>query len=181
MLSRLVVVPLALATLALGGCGGSDEKPDAPSSAGPAADGSAGASTGPSAAPVAGEQDAKPTGEVPDPCTLVDTEQLTDLLGSDPGEGTGAGTVPDQRKICTFSSGVILAVEVAEDWDRTLQQFEENVGKDALAPVPGVGEEAYWQEVGRQFIVLGQHYFVGVTGADQAAGQAVAEAMLAAL
>lgn len=172
MLPRLALASLALATLSLAGCGGSDDDPSATSGTPP--------ETG-LGSPTAASKEAAPTGEVPNPCTLLDTEQLTDLLGADPGEGTVAGPVPDQRKICTFASGVILAVEVAADWDQTLVQLEKNAGKDALVPADGVGEEAYWQEQGRQLIARGEHYFVGVTGADQAAGQAVAEGMLAAL
>ncbi len=175
MLPRLALASLALATLSLAGCGGSDDG----ASQAPGTDpGASGESLGTEATETT---EAAPTGEVPNPCTLLDTEQLTDLLGTDPGEGTVAGPVPDQRKICTFSSGVILAVEVAADWDQTLAQLEKHAGKDALVPAAGVGTQAYWQEGGRQLIALGEHYFVGVTGADQAAGQAVAEGMLAAL
>ncbi|MEV5003688.1 hypothetical protein [Nocardioides sp. LML1-1-1.1] len=175
MLPRLVLASFTLATLSLAGCGGSDDDP----SGTPETElGASRESVGPEGADTT---EAAPTGEVPDPCTLLDTEQLTDLLGADPGEGSVAGPVPDQRKICTFSTGVILAVEVAADWDETLVQLEKNAGKDALEPAAGVGTEAYWQEKGQQLIALGEHYFVGVTGADQAAGKAVAEGMLAAL
>lgn len=172
MLQRLVLASSVLATLSLAGCGGSDDDP----SGAPETEISVSRETvGPETT------EAAPTGEVPNPCTLLDNEQLTDLLGADPGEGTVAGPAPDQRKICTFSTGVILAVEIAADWDETLVQLEKHAGKDALVPAAGVGTQAFWQEEGRQLVALGEHYFVGVTGADQAAGKAVAEGMLAAL
>lgn len=174
MLPRLVLASFTLATLSLAGCDGSDDSASAPET-------EIVVSRDGVAPETAETTEAAPTGEVPDPCTLLDTEQLTDLLGADPGEGTVAGPAPDQRKICTFAGGVILAVEVAADWDETLVQIRKNAGNDALVPASGVGTEAYWQEKGQQLIALGEHYFVGVTGADQAAGMAVAEGMLAAL
>jgi hypothetical protein len=141
--------------------------------------------------PVAGTPDPPPGdgddgsaaagGEVPDPCTLLTSAELSGLLGTDPGAGTTQGPVPDQRKICLFGSGVILAVEVAANWDGSLQLIRDQIGPDAIEEVPGVAAEAWWQAQGAQFLALGEEYFVGVTGPDRAAGQAVAEAMLAAL
>ncbi|NHA01960.1 hypothetical protein G5V59_26345 [Nocardioides sp. W3-2-3] len=115
----------------------------------------------------------------PAPCSTP--SRLTDLLGADPGEGTVAGPARAQRRTCTFEAGVVLAVEVATGWDATLARLRRQAGGGVLDPAPGIGREAYWQERGRQVVALGEHYLVGVAGADQAAGKAVAEGMLAAL
>lgn len=180
MLPRLALVSLALTTLSLAGCGRSDDD----ALGGPERAPSTGPTTAPSAeaaAQTAPAAQAAPAGELPDPCSLLDTEQLTDLLGADPGEGTVAGPARAQRRTCTFEAGVVLAVEVATGWDATLARLRSQAGGDVLEPAPGIGREAYWQERGRQVVALGEHYLVGVAGADQAAGKAVAEGMLAAL
>jgi len=123
-------------------------------------------------------------GEVPDPCTLVPAPELAALLGGDQGTGTVQAADPDQRKVCTYDSGLFLAVELAENWDASIGLIESS-GVGSVQEVPGVGEAAIWQDIGGgvgQFVALGPEYFVGVTlSGDQAAGQAVAEATLAAL
>lgn len=124
-------------------------------------------------------------GEIPNPCTLIPREDLAFLLDGPPGEGTGEATVPDQRKVCTYESGLILAVETAGNWDATLAAIR-TFSPDVLQDVPGIGQAAVWQEIGDgsgQFLALSDDYFVGVTlpTGDQTVGQFIAEAMLEAL
>jgi hypothetical protein len=123
------------------------------------------------------------SGEVPDPCSLFSGAELTLLLGSDPGAGEVSGPVPDERKICRFDSGLILAVEIDDNWDATVASTKENLGDDAVVPVPGVALDAYWQPMGSQFVARGDSYLVGVTlgSGSQETGEAVAEAMLVKL
>lgn len=180
MLPRLTLASLALASLSLAGCGGSGRAAaDGPEQA-PGTEPTT-APTASTAAPSAeAAAQSAPAGELPDPCTLLDAEQLADLLGTDLGEGTVAGPAPSRRRTCTFESGVVLAVEVASGWDAALARLRRS-GADGLEPAPGIGRAAYWQERGRQVLALGEDHLVGVSGADQAAGKAVAEGMLAAL
>jgi hypothetical protein len=134
----------------------------------------------------AGGTDEEPAGEVPDPCALLDAGEVTDLLGADPGTGTASGPVPDVRKVCIYSSGLILAVEVAGNYDSSVAIIRDDPLGATVEDVDGVGAEAIWQDfsggVG-QLVALGDAYFVGVsvpTG-GQPAAQAITEAMLAAL
>jgi hypothetical protein len=125
-------------------------------------------------------------GGVPDPCSLIPAANLTALLGSDPGRGTPSSYDPEQRKICSYASGVILAVEVGDHYEESIDIIRDEMGDEAVQDVSGVGNAASWQDVGGgagQFIASGDEYFVGVTlpAEGQEVGQAVAEAMLAAL
>jgi hypothetical protein len=122
------------------------------------------------------------SGEVPDPCSLVSADQLAGVLGSPPGAGSMQTVSPDQRKVCMYDTGLILAVEVGENYEAVVELMRDVA---AVQDVAGVGEAAAWQDVGGgigQFVALGDEYYVGVTLAGgQAEGQAIAEAMLAAL
>ncbi len=175
---------LGLALL-LSACGGDDGAPGATADAGGdttttvAADAAAGASTTTTAVPV-------DEGGVPDPCTLIPAPALTMMLAGDPGAGTSSAYDPEQRKICSYASGVILAVELADHYDTAIDIIRDETGEDSIHEVRGVGNAAVWQDVGDgvgQFIAQGDDYFVGVTlpSGDQDVGQTVAEAMLAAL
>src|SRR5262245_39114138 len=55
---------------------------------------------------------------VPDACTLITEEELSDLLESDQGTGQSSSVSPD-RSICTFQTGTITAVEIASNYDAT--------------------------------------------------------------
>jgi len=125
-------------------------------------------------------------GEVPDPCTLVDASVLNDALGSDPGSGTVQGPVPDVRKVCLYPTGLILAVEDAANYEVSVDLIREDPLGATISDVDGVGLEAIWQDFGGglgQLVARGDAYFVGVSvpAEGQAAAQAIAEAMLAAL
>jgi hypothetical protein len=139
---------------------------------------SAGATTTTAAAPV---DDA-----VPDPCTLIPGPALTMMLAGDQGAGQSSAYDPEQRRICSYATGVILAVELADHYDTAIDIIQDETGEDSVNDVSGVGNAAVWQDLGDgmgQFIAQGDEYFVGVTlpagGPDVA--QVVAEAMLAAL
>jgi hypothetical protein len=139
-----------------------------------------GATTTTTAAPAA-ESDG-----VPDPCVLVAPPQLVVLLGADPGAPTPSAYDPEQRKICAYASGMILAVEVADNYDAAIDIMRDETGERSVREVSGVGSAAVWQDIGEgvgQFVALGDDYFVGVTlpAGGQEVGRTVAEAMLAAL
>jgi hypothetical protein len=123
---------------------------------------------------------------VPDPCKLIPTPTLAMMLAGDPGTGTSSAYDPEQRRICSYESGVILAVELADHYDTAIDIIRDETGEDSVHEVSGVGNAAVWQDIGDgmgQLIAQADDYFVGVTlpagGRDVA--QVVAEAMLAAL
>jgi len=123
---------------------------------------------------------------VPDPCTVLAPPQLALLVGGDPGPGETSAYDPEQRRICSYGTGMILAVELADHYDTAIDLIRDETGEDSVHEVSGVGNAAVWQDIGDgvgQFIAQGDDYFVGVTlptgGED--VGQLVAAAMLAAL
>jgi Protein of unknown function (DUF3558) len=175
---KTMAATLLATALLVAACGGGDDDGS------DASDDEATPATTEAADPSDDADDDASGGEVPDPCTLLPAPELTALLGADQGTGTVQAVAPDQRKVCTYDSGLFLAVELAENWDASISLIESS-GVGSVQEVPGVGEAAIWQDIGGgvgQFVALGPEYFVGVTlSGDQAAGQAVAEAMLAAL
>ncbi|HZA86596.1 MAG TPA: hypothetical protein VE466_06940, partial [Acidimicrobiales bacterium] len=101
-------------------------------------------------------------------------------------KGTPSAYDPDQRRICSYASGMILAVEVGDHYEQSIDIIRDEMGDDAVQDVSGVGNAAAWQDSGGgagQFVASGDDFFVGITLAagGQKVGQAVAEAMLAAL
>jgi hypothetical protein len=139
----------------------------------------AGATTTTTAAPI--EDTA-----VPDPCTLIPAPQLAMMLGGDPGPGETSAYDPEQRRICSYGTGMILAVELSDHYDTAIDVIRDETGEDSVHEVSGVGNAAVWQDIGDgvgQFVAQGDDYFVGVTlpAGGQDVGQVVAEAMLAAL
>jgi hypothetical protein len=180
---RQVAASAVGVALLLSACGGDDDDTGAHGGGGgtttTVAAGAAGASTTTTAAPV-------DEGGVPDPCTLIPAPALAMMLAGDPGAGTSSAYDPEQRRICSYASGVILAVELADHYDAAIDIIRDETGEDSVHEVSGVGNAAVWQDVGDgvgQFIAQGDDYFVGVTlpSGDQDVGQTVAEAMLAAL
>jgi hypothetical protein len=182
---RQVVASALGVALLLSACGGGADDTDAGGDAGgattttAAAGAAAGATTTTTAAPV--DDDA-----VPDPCTLIAAPELAMMLGGDPGAGTSSAYDPEQRRICSYASGVILAVELADHYDTAIDIIRDETGEDSVHEVSGVGNAAVWQDVGDgvgQFIAQGDDYFVGVAlpAGGQDVAQVVAEAMLAAL
>jgi hypothetical protein len=134
---------------------------------------------------VAGGGDA-PEGEVPDPCALLDEDEVDALLGADAGTGSVNAVVPEQRKVCMYSGGVSLAIEVAEHYEASVEIIRDDPVGATIEDVEGVGAEAIWQDftggVG-QILARGDDYFVGVSvvAGGLPTAQALAEAMLAAL
>jgi len=81
---------------------------------------------------------------------------------------------------------VILAVEIADNYEAAIDIIRDETGEDSVRDVSGVGDAAVWHDAGGgvgQLIAQGDDYFVGVTlpAGGPEIGQAVAEAMLAAL
>jgi hypothetical protein len=196
---RQVIASTLGVALLLSACGGGDDSGDDSGAGGDAggdttttnttaaADAAAGAtttvaegaSTTTTAAPV--DDDA-----VPDPCTLIPGPALAMILAGDQGAGESSAYDPEQRRICSYASGVILAVELADHYDAAIDIIRDETGDDSVQEVSGVGNAAVWQDLGAgmgQFIAQGDEYFVGVTlpAGGQDVGQVVAEAMLGAL
>jgi hypothetical protein len=181
---QVIASTLGVALL-LSACGGDDDDSGAGGDAGgdttttTAADAAADATTTTAAAPV--DDDA-----VPDPCTLIPGPALTMMLAGDQGAGQSSAYDPEQRRICSYASGVILAIELADHYDTAIDIIRDETGEDSVNEVSGVGNAAVWQDLGDgmgQFIAQGDEYFVGVTlpAGGQDVAKAVAEAMLAAL
>jgi hypothetical protein len=123
---------------------------------------------------------------VPNPCELLNPDELAFVLGRRPGRATPSAYDPEQRRICTYGSGVIVALEIAENYDTAIEVARDESGEDSVSEVSGVGEGAVWQEVGDGsgwFMALGDEYFVGVLmpGGHQGRGQAIAALALIAL
>lgn len=169
-------------------CGGDDDDAGAgdATTTTAAADAAAGATTTTAAGATTTAAEEPADEGVPDPCALIAGPDLAALVGSDPGVGTPSAYDPEQRKICSYASGMILAVEISENYETAIDIIRDETGEDSVREVAGVGNAAVWQDVGGgvgQFITQGDDYFVGVTlpAGGPEVGQAVAEAMLAAL
>jgi hypothetical protein len=185
---QVVASTLGLALL-LSACGGGDDDDTAGGDgAGATTTTAAAAGATTTAAPGATTTAAVPGDDdaVPDPCTLIPAPELVTMLAADPGAGESSAYDPEQRRICSYASGVILAVELADHYETAIDLIRDETGEDSVHEVSGVGNAAVWQDLGDgmgQFIAQGDEYFVGVTlpGGGQDVGQVVAEAMLAAL
>jgi len=175
----------------LSACGGDDDETDAGGDAGggTTTTAAAGVAAGATTTTAAGATTtAAPVDDdaVPDPCTLIAAPELAMMLGADPGPGTSSAYDPEQRRICSYATGMILAVELADHYDAAIDIIRDETGEDSVDEVSGVGNAAVWQDIGDgvgQFIAQGDDYFVGVTlpAGGQDVAEAVAEAMLAAL
>jgi hypothetical protein len=181
-----VATALGVAIL-LSACGGDDDDTGGDAADGPTTTTAAGATTAPADAG-ATTTTAAPIEDtaVPEPCALVPQLQLALLVGGDPGPGETSAYDPEQRRICIYGTGMILAVELADHYDTAIDIIRDETGEDSVREVSGVGNAAVWQDLGDgvgQFIAQGDDYFVGVTlpAGGQDVGQLVAEAMLAAL
>ena len=186
---RRQVVATALGVeIVLSACGGDDDDSGGDAAPGTTTTTAAGAATTPTAAGATTTTTAAPIEDtaVPDPCVLVPQMQLALLVGGDPGPGETSAYDPEQRRICIYGTGMILAVELADHYDTAIDIIRDETGEDSVQEVSGVGNAAVWQDIGDgvgQFIAQGDDYFVGVTlpAGGQDVGQQVAEAMLAAL
>lgn len=181
------LIGLAAAGLILTGCGssgGSTEAVPASSAASVPESAPAESATAPSAtAPSASA--AAPAGEVPDPCTLLTTDQISAITGSDPGAPTPNAVYPDVRKICKFDGGLILAVEIADDYDGSVAMVKGDTNVEDSEDVAGVGDTAFFSTYAggvTQLLAVQGDYFVGVTSMlDKDQATQLAQEMLAAL
>ena len=185
---RQVVATALGVAIVLSACGGDDDDSGGDAAPGTTTTTAAGAATTPTAAGATTTTTAAPIEDtaVPDPCVLVPQLQLALLVGGDPGPGETSAYDPEQRRICIYGTGMILAVELADHYDTAIDIIRDETGEDSVQEVSGVGNAAVWQDIGDgvgQFIAQGDDYFVGVTlpAGGQDVGQQVAEAMLAAL
>lgn len=185
---RQVVATALGVAIVLSACGGDDDDSGGDAAPGTTTTTAAGAATTPTAAGATTTTTAAPIEDtaVPDPCVLVPQMQLALLVGGDPGPGETSAYDPEQRRICIYGTGMILAVELADHYDTAIDIIRDETGEDSVQEVSGVGNAAVWQDIGDgvgQFIAQGDDYFVGVTlpAGGQDVGQQVAEAMLAAL
>lgn len=184
---QVVATALGVAIL-LSACGGDDDDTSGGAAGGTTTTAAAGTPTTPTAVGATTTTTAAPIEDtaVPDPCALVPPPELAFLVGGDPGPGETSAYDPEQRRICIYGTGMILAVELADHYDAAIDIIRDETGEDSVHEVSGVGNAAVWQDIGDgvgQFIAQGDDYFVGVTlpAGGQETGQLVAEAMLAAL
>jgi hypothetical protein len=189
---RQVIASTLGAALLLSACGGDDDERRPGGDAGgdttttAAADAAAGATTTAAADATTTTAAAPVDDAVPDPCTLIPGPALAMMLAGDQGAGQSSAYDPEQRRICSYGTGVILAVELADHYDTAIDIIRDETGDDSVSEVSGVGNAAVWQDLGDgmgQFVAQGDEYFVGVTlpAGGQDVAQVVAEAMLAAL
>jgi hypothetical protein len=191
---RQVIASTLGVALLLSACGGDDDDGGTGGDAGgettttAAADAAAGATTSTTSAGATTTTTAAPIDDdaVPDPCTLIPGPALAMMLAGDQGAGQPSAYDPEQRRICSYATGVILAVELGDHYDTAIDIIRDETGDDSVNDVAGVGNAAVWQDLGDgmgQFVAQGDEYFVGVTlpAGGQDVAQVVAEAMLAAL
>jgi hypothetical protein len=178
---RYAVIGALSAVLLLGACGGgSDDSSSSTSSSSTTTTSTAkDASSSTGGATTTG-------GQLPDPCALVAPGQLAADLAASPGTGTPQSVDPTQRRICRFDSGLILAVEVAGNYDASVEAIRQNSGGATISELPGVGTAAIWQDFGNgtgQLVAQGDTYMVGVTvpQGGQAPALTIAKEMLEAL
>lgn len=124
--------------------------------------------------------------EVPDPCELLSAELIIrPILGVDPGQPALTTEDPAVRKLCLFSTGLFLEIEVAENYDRSVAQIRLPEAGATTQDLTGVGQEALLSNYGDgvfQVVARDDRYYVGVTGvitAEQATE--LASSMLAAI
>ncbi len=180
MRRTMLAMPLIVAvTLTLGACGDDDDAGESPTTTVASTEDTASDATAPDV------DDSASSGEVPDPCAVLSADELAGLLGADQGAGSVNASDPDQRKVCVYETGLYLSVEIAANYEPSVQAIRDS-GAGTVQDVTGVGEAAIWQEIGGgvgQLVALGDDYMIGValgTG-GQSSGEAVAEAMLAEL
>jgi hypothetical protein len=192
---RATAALLLSGTLVLGACGGDDDDDAASDAADTTAATEESAeeteeSPDESEAPATSEEDEEaelPDTELFDPCVLLSAEEIEAITGSNPGASEVQAAVPDQRKVCFFDNGLILAIEVGENYEPSVALIRYNSEGSTITDVEGVGEAAIWQDYGNgigQFVALGSNgLFVGVSvpAGGQEVGQALAEEMLARL
>jgi hypothetical protein len=178
---RYAVIGALSAVLLLGACGGGSDDSSASTS-------SSSTTTTSTAKDASSSTGGATTtgGQLPDPCALVAPGQLAADLAASPGTGTPQSVDPTQRRICRFDSGLILAVEVAGNYDASVEAIRQNSGGATISELPGVGTAAIWQDFGNgtgQLVAQGDTYMVGVTvpQGGQAPALTIAKEMLEAL
>ena len=106
------------------------------------------------------------------------------MLAADQGAGESSAYDPEQRRICSYALGVILAVELADHYDTAIDIIRDETGEASVHEVSGVGNAAVWQDIGDGMAVYRPGGRVLRRGErprrGQDVGQVVAEAMLAA-
>ena len=108
------------------------------------------------------ETDAFDGEAVPDACTLITSEELSEYLESDQGTGQSMSVSPD-RSICVFPTGTITAVEIAENYDASRRAIEQQ--GFTTEDVSGVGNSAFFENAGggiAQLVAQGDDVFVAV-------------------
>ena len=98
-------------------------------------------------------------GSTPNACSLLTSQRLGELLGTDPGQGEPQSVSPD-RSVCIYSNGVITAVEIAANYEASRQLVEAN--GSTTTDIAGVGSAAFYDSNG-QVVAKGERYFVAVT------------------
>ena len=154
-MSRGAVLLVSVLVLSLSaGCGG-DSNGDAAASPPTTAPSASPSQPTPSPSPVASS--------VPDACTLISSAELSDLLGSEQGQGNTQSVTAD-RSVCFFESGTITAVEIADNYEPSRAIVEDDPSR-TVTDVTGVGQDAFFDDLGGvgQLVAKGKRYFVAVT------------------
>ncbi|HKA69832.1 MAG TPA: hypothetical protein VKG85_12030 [Actinomycetes bacterium] len=154
-MSRSAVLLVSALVISLSAGCGDDSGPDAASSPPITAQSAGTPQPTPSQSPVASL--------VPDACTLISSAELSDLLGSEQGNGSTQSVMAD-RSVCFYEAGTITAVEIADNYEPS-RAIIENDPSRTVTDVTGVGDDAFFDDLGGvgQLVAKGEHYFVAVT------------------
>ena len=148
MKRRVLAVAAATTALALSGCSATDDTPAAAATT-PAAAPSVGASPTPGAS--SGMGSVKDAGDIPDPCTLLSSAEVTSLTGRAITQMDQDGAKPgDATRFCQWQQdsgqlAVFLSRTTEDDFKITV---------DGSSPVDGVGQDAF-QLAGHLYVLYG--------------------------
>jgi len=115
-----------------------------------------------------GSDSANADGAVPDPCELLSVaDTIEPILGFDPGTPEVNTQNPEVRKVCLYTAGLFLEVEIAANYEQSVAAIKDPATGATTQDLAGVGEKALLSDYGEginQVVALAGDYYVGVTG-----------------
>ena len=96
---------------------------------------------------------------VPDPCSLINANQIRTITAEDPGtpSSSRSGAIFSTERTCSWDP-VITFVGKASDFQSLRQSVVHDFGP--VQPVSGLGQEAFWDPQGKALAARGARFFV---------------------